>query len=274
MVTNYKGVVITMKRILGLLLSLMLMMGLILPVYGAESIPTAEAALDGEPMNVTAYLYDGVSYFPFEETVTAFYPESEISCQDGVYTATGEDFVLTVVKGKNYLEINDRYLFVAGGFKTRESDGMIMLPARILGQALGFGVDWKKMVLFTSGGKPLVAADKPYSADDLDLISRVITHESGNQSLEGKMAVGNVILNRVNSSLFPNTVSEVIYQKNQFPGATNATANAESIIAAKLVLEGANVVPDAYYFNGVGKACWASRNKTLLYTIGGHAFYG
>ena len=181
---------------------------------------------------------------------------------------------MTVEKGKTYFEINGRYLYVPGGFKTRESDGMVMVPARPLGQALGFGVDWKKKVIFTSEGAPLAEADKPYTDEELDLISRVIMHESGNQPLNGKMAVGNVILNRVEDSLFPNTVYEVIYQKNQFPGATNATPNAESIVAAKLVLEGANVVPGAYFFNGVGKACWASRNKTLLYTIGGHAFYG
>lgn len=264
-----------MKRVLSLLLSLTMAMGLALPVYGAEEeIPTTKATLDGEPMDITAYLFDGVSYFPFEETVKAFYPDSQVSCEDGVYVAKGENFTMTVEKGKRYVEINDRYLYVASGFKTRETDGMVMVPARILGQALGIGVDWKKMVLFTSGGEPLAAADKPYTDSDLDLISRVITHESGNQPLEGKMAVGNVILNRVNSSLFPNTVYEVIFQKNQFTDATNAIANAESIIAAKLVLEGANVVPDAYYFNGVGKACWASRNKALLYTIGGHAFYG
>ena len=92
--------------------------------------------------------------------------------------------------------------------------------------------------------------------------------------MEGKSAVGNVIMNRVNSAQLPKTVSEVIYSPNQFPGATNATPNAESILAARLVMEGANVVPGAYYFNGVGKPCWASRNKTLIRVIGGHAFYG
>lgn len=88
------------------------------------------------------------------------------------------------------------------------------------------------------------------------------------------MAVGNVILNRVNYNGFGSTVAEVIYSPNQFPGATNATPNAQSILAARLVLEGANVVPNALYFNGVGKSCWASRNKTLIKVIGGHAFYG
>lgn len=262
------------NRITSLLLAIALTASLILPVYGAENVPTTEATLDGEPMEVEALLYDGVSYFPLEETVKSFYPDTEVRCEDGVYTARSENFTMTVEKGKTYLEINGRYLYVPDGFKVREEDGMVMVPARILGQAMGVQVDWKKKVIFTTGGSPLQEADKPYTDDDLDLISRVITHESGNQVLEGKMAVGNVILNRVNNSRFPNTVSEVIFQKNQFPGATNATANTESIIAAKLVLEGANVVPGAYYFNGVGKACWASRNKDLLYTIGGHAFYG
>lgn len=263
------------NRITSLLLAIALSASLILSVHGAEEIPTAEATLDGESMEVEAFLYDGVSYFPLEETLKLLCPDTEVLCKAGVYTAKGESFTMTVEKGKTYLEINGRYLYVPGGFKVREEDGMIMVPARILGQAMGLQVDWKKkVVIFTTVGEPLQEADKPYTDDDLDLIARVITHESGNQPLEGKMAVGNVIVNRVNSSSFPNTISEVIFQKNQFPGATNATPNVESVIAAKLILEGANVVPGAYFFNGVGKACWASRNKELLYTIGGHAFYG
>ena len=135
-------------------------------------------------------------------------------------------------------------------------------------------MDWTGKVELCSGGVPLTVEGKPYDDETLDLIAKVITHESGNQPLEGKMAVGNVILNRVNSPSFGSTVYEVIFSPNQFPGATNATPNAESILAARLVLEGANVVPEALYFNGVGKPCWASRNKRLIKTIGGHSFYG
>ena len=47
-----------------------------------------------------------------------------------------------------------------------------------------------------------------------------------------------------------------------------------SILAAKLCLEGAMVLPNAYWFNGVGRSCWASRNKECIAVIGGHAFYG
>ena len=149
-----------------------------------------------------------------------------------------------------------------------------MVPARVLATALGAWIDWTGKVELCSGGEPLTAEAVPYDDTTLDLLARVITHESGNQPLTGKMAVGNVILNRVNSPSFGSTVYEVIYSPNQFPGATNATPNEESILAARLVLEGANVVPEALYFNGAGKSCWASRNKRLIRTIGGHSFYG
>lgn len=266
-----------MKRLLCFMLSVSLFLGISLPVYGAEEgteIPTVEALLDGVPMEISAELHGGTSYFPLEEAVKAFYPDCEVSVSDGAFTAKGTGFTLTAKCGANYFEVNDRYIYVSTPLKKRGADGMVLIPARSLGTALGISVDWDGRVLFTSGGAALSADNKPYTAEELDLISRVIMHESGNQPLEGKIAVGCVIMNRVNNGSFPNTVYDVIYQKNQFPGATNATPNEESVIAAKLVLEGANLYPDIYWFNGVGKSCWASRNKTLLYTIGGHAFYG
>ena len=153
-------------------------------------------------------------------------------------------------------------------------DGTALVPARTLATALGAWIDWTGKVELCSGGVPLQSEDIPYDEETLDLLARVIMHESGNQPLEGKMAVGNVILNRVNYPGFGSTVAEVIYSPNQFPGATNATPNVQSVLAARLCLEGANVVPEALYFNGVGKSCWASRNKALIKVIGGHAFYG
>ena len=269
-----KGVTVLKERILCGLLCAVLLSGLAVPAYAEEEPPVVQVTVDGELAEVEAFLYGGTSYFPLEETILFLYPEAEVSCEEGVYTAKTEAFTVTAVKETFYLVVNGRYLYVPDGIKSRNSDGMALVPARVLGKALGLEVGWSGKVEFTTGGKPLSAEDVPYTESDLDLIARVITHESGNQSLQGKMAVGNVILNRVADGRFPATISEVIYQKNQFPGATSMEPNAESVIAAKLVLEGANVVPGAYWFNGVGKACWASRNKTLLYTIGGHAFYG
>ena len=251
------------KRWISFLLCLCMMVSLGAPALAAEEgYTTVAVVLDGEEVtDFSALLQNGTSYLPFEEGVKLFQPEAEVSCEEGLYTAQVEGFYMSARAGDAYIVVNGRYLYVAARLSKRASDGMPLIPCRLMCKAMGAEPAWTGKVEFTSGEGPLSEADRPYSDEDLDLISRVITHESGNQSLEGKMAVGNVILNRVASSQFPNSVSEVIYQKNQFPGATNAKPNAESILAARLALEGANVVPDAYYFNGVGLACWASRTK-------------
>ncbi len=262
------------KRIFSYVLILALTLGLAVPVWAEEEPSKAGVTVNGEEVYYTAEIYDGTAYIPFYNGVQTLRPDAEITWADGIFTAAAEDLTMTVRVGDPYLVVNGRYLYIDGKVKGW-ADGTALVPARVLATALGAWVDWKDgTVELCSGGVPLAEADIPYDETTLDLLSRVITHESGNQSLKGKMAVGNVILNRVNSAKFPNTVGEVIYSPNQFPGATNATPNAESILAARLVLEGANVVPGAYYFNGAGKSCWASRNKSLIATIGGHSFYG
>lgn len=111
-------------------------------------------------------------------------------------------------------------------------------------------------------------------------LSRIIYAESGNQPLDGKIAVGNVVLNRVASPGFPNSVYEVIFQRNQFTpaanGSINRTPSAESVVAAKLCLDGANTAGSALYFVNptVAPGSWASRNRPYVATIGAHAFYG
>ena len=116
-----------------------------------------------------------------------------------------------------------------------------------------------------------------YQEDELYWLSHIIYAESGNQPMAGRIAVGNVIMNRVEDSRFPNTIYGVIFQKNQFSPAQSGSIyrepSEESIIAAKLVLDGAEVMEDALYFNRAGLSCWASRNRSLIATIGNHSFY-
>ena len=54
---------------------------------------------------------------------------------------------------------------------------------------------------------------REYTAKDVKLLACLIYAEAGNQPYKGKLAVANVVLNRVDSKLFPNTIKEVIYQK-------------------------------------------------------------
>ena len=126
---------------------------------------------------------------------------------------------------------------------------------------------------------PIASGDSFYNSTDLYWLSRIIYAESGNQSLEGKIAVGNVVLNRVASSLFPNSVYDVIFQRNQFTPASSGSINREpsedAVIAAKLCLDGANTADNALYFVNpkASPNSWASRNCTYVATIGAHAFF-
>lgn len=65
-------------------------------------------------------------------------------------------------------------------------------------------------------GTTVKAADKSYTDRDLKYMAAIIYCEAGNQSYAGKVAVGCVVMNRVKSSRFPNTVLKVIKQRGQF----------------------------------------------------------
>lgn len=121
------------------------------------------------------------------------------------------------------------------------------------------------------------------SATDLYWLSRIIHAEAEAEPYSGKVAVGNVIVNRVNSGLFPNTVKNVIFEYYkgipQFSPVAEGTIynspNADSIKAAKAALAGTNYVGNATYFFNPDKSegTWIVKNKTLVKRIGNHVFY-
>ena len=74
---------------------------------------------------------------------------------------------------------------------------------------------------------PETEAPAPSNSDDVTLLGALIYCEAGNQSYEGMVAVGAVVMNRVYSSSFPNSISEVIYQSGQFtPAYSGALSSA------------------------------------------------
>ncbi|HYE11081.1 MAG TPA: cell wall hydrolase [Patescibacteria group bacterium] len=121
------------------------------------------------------------------------------------------------------------------------------------------------------------------AATDLYWLSRIIHAEAEAEPYEGKVAVGNVVLNRVNSSLFPNTVKGVIFEYYQgipqfspvADGTVYNTPSATSIQAAKAALAGQRPVGTATYFFNPDKSAgsWIVNNKTYVKRIGDHVFY-
>lgn len=122
-----------------------------------------------------------------------------------------------------------------------------------------------------------------YSSTDLYWLSRIINAEAEAEPYAGKVAVGNVILNRVKSDKFPNTVKGVIFEYYkgipQFSPVADGTVynapNADSIKAAKAALAGTNYVGNSMYFFNPDKSEgeWIVANKTFVKRIGNHVFY-
>ncbi len=221
---------------------------------------------------------NGTTYISVRAMVEALAPEANVSWQDNQLVASGNGFSLTARPGDIYIVVNDRYLYVPDSV-LHEND-VVMAPVRTICTALGATTSWEAMtgnINIATTGTPLVSGASYYNSEDLHWMSRIITAESRNQPLNGKVAVGTVIMNRVGNAQFPDSIYGVIFQPNQFQpvqnGSIHGAPNQDSIIAAKLVLDGAREAGNSLFFNRAGLDCWASRNKTLVATIGDHSFY-
>ena len=260
--------------------------------------PESPIFLDGIPQAVEYEIRSGTTYVTVGSFVSMVDPQAVIEEEDGVVTVSSavveqivdeegntanvvqETLSMTVSTQLSYITANGRCLYV--------KDNVIMLndcvaaPLRTLAKVFNLDVAYDsetRSVLLTrteTSCAYLQPGDSYYNDDTLYWLSRIIYSESGNQIIEGKIAVGNVVMNRINSPLFPDNIYDVLNQKNQFSPASSLSKripNSESILAAKLVMDGAQVVPTALYFNTVGLYSWAAKTRPYVTTIGAHAFY-
>ncbi len=264
----------------------------------ALSVPGASAArveMDGTMLDPEhAWVENGSS----QVTLRAFAQTTgcELTWSQGTRTAclTGEDLELCARPGDPYLVANGVRLAVEGG--VRVTGGVMHLPLTVLAAATGAGLTWdpaSATAQFTRQGDsvpsvPVYEEDAPgetepdYDGETLYWLSRVISAESRGEPLEGQIAVGNVVLNRVRSSKYPNTVKEVVFDRRngvQFEPTANGTIydepTASAVQAAKLCLDGADQVGDAMYFYApaLSAGTWIVKNCTYIKTIGCHKFY-
>lgn len=116
-----------------------------------------------------------------------------------------------------------------------------------------------------------------FSSSDVYLLARTIHAEGRGESYTGQVAIGAVILNRVRSASFPNTISGVVYQKNAFTAVTdgqiNLTPNETAMKAARDAINGWDPTGGAlYYYNpAVATSAWIFDRQTVT-VIGKHVF--
>ena len=253
------------------------------PALGAAPPPIVPVSYNDGALNMESspLLIDATTYVPLFEFCKAI-GEAELLREDDSEIVTIADMSIEAVAGKCYMKANERYLFLPT--LCRSIDGQLYVPIRPLSKVFGLAVLWDnetRSVLLIPEDDLIESGETFYDETDVYWMSRIINAESGYEIMLGKIAVGNVVMNRVNSSQWPDTVYDVIFDNRYgiqfspaYSGSINRTPNEESIIAAKLALEGASVVGESIYFNATGVSSWASRNRPFIIAIGNHSFFG
>lgn len=137
----------------------------------------------------------------------------------------------------------------------------------------------KAMGIFSSGGSggSSGGGGGGYTQSDYNLLARLISAESRGESYTGQVAVGAVVLNRVQHPSFPDTISGVIYQKGAFSclydGQFDQPVAESSYRAAQDALNGWDPSGGAiYYYNPKTATNKWIRSRPVIATIGKHVF--
>lgn len=279
-----------MKRIQKIILSFILIQG----IFSMALSASAECYIEYE--DVVRVLADGWEYDGkvIEKNDTAYVSLREFACMaDNSVVSWDEDrrmayvttdsLELSVSEENDYIEANGRALWCENGVFMIE--GTLFVPLGKIAKAFGFGRSYsaaEHTTYLVRERASIESGDEYYDEEELYWMAKIINAESGGEPFLGKIAVGNVILNRVESDEFPDSIYSVIFDnKNgvQFTptvnGAINNEANEESVLAAKICLEDSSLSDDILYFlnEDLAESKWIVENCRYVMTIGEHDFY-
>ncbi len=252
----------------------------------ATGVFAANASLivDGNPYGGTLYVTEGRIYVPLRDL-----------CENLGYTVEWDSSTYSAIVSSDSV----RAVFPCNGDSLIYGASMYT-HVRALASALGANVDWESATSTatldfnesavssqdTSNSSELIASDEnvtsSYTEDELYWLARIIYAEARGESMEGKIAVANTILERVESEDFPDTIYDVIFDDQycvQYEPVSNGTIyntpDEDSYEAARRALEGEKVVEGCLYFFNPDKATsnWIAENRTYVTTIGNHVFY-
>ncbi len=252
--------------------------------FPSNATPTSvyldgEEVLDGE-----CVIMDSITYVPLRNFCNLL-----DSCKftwngkTGTATVKTDDLTLTVQNNAMYIIANGHYLYTVG--RVMNLEGHMYVPIRPLARAFAEELTWNasaRCVELTTIGSKRAIAPASYNRDDLYWLSRIISAEAKGEPLQGQIAVGNVVLNRVRSKSYPNTIYGVIFDRKhgtQFSPVSFGTIynppSESSVIAAKICLEGYTLSDDILFFMNPRLATnnWISKNRPYVFTIGNHDFY-
>lgn len=247
-------------------------------------LPQRTLTVNGKALSEPAVMMNGILYLPLE-AFAASLGNAKVNYNSSTKTATlsMSGLYLSATDAGFVTYANDRALF---GFSPNVvmSNGKMYIPASTLTKALGVSVKSQTNSAVTVSGRytPLAHASKFYREDEVYWLSKIISAESSGESLIGQIAVGDVIMNRVKSNLYPNTIYGVIFDRKygvQFSpildGSIYKNPTFNATLAAKICLEGTSLSDNALFFLNprVAESNWIVKSRQYAYTIGGHDFY-
>ena len=270
------------KRIAGLLmaLTLCLPMAIYTPVYAESPVPAVYA--DGWEYPGIVTVKSGRAYVSLREFAT-YMDNAVVTWNEAEMCAEARTDALTVAVWENgfYMTANGRYLWCPG--KTFTENGIMMVPLTVVSRAFGFDHTWEDGTVYLERHRgAILDGDAYYDADEVWWLAKIIHAEAKGEPFRGKIAVGEVILNRVEDDTFPDTIYSVIFDNEygvQFTptvnGAIEEDPGTDSITAAKLVLDGARIDGELLYFlnPSIATNFWIPQNRVYCMTIGSHDFY-
>ena len=227
---------------------------------------------------------DGVTYVPLRNFCNLF-GNCKITWDGKTNTATVKTDTLTLIAhtGNYYIYANGHYLYTVGA--VLNLGGSLYVPVRPMAKAFDAELEWngkENTVELTRQTGNAAIERASYSSDEVYWLSRIISAEAKGEPFLGQIAVGNVVLNRVRSSAYPNTIYGVIFDKKhgtQFSpvayGTIYQTPTESAVIAAKICLEGYTLSDEILFFYNprIATTNWIAKNRPYAFTIGNHRFY-
>ena len=250
---------------------------------GAQSVPVY---IDGL-LSARAYVSGEAVFLPPEAVCAAAGLSMSWSEDGGTLTLSVPGAVLTGHKDDGYFEADGRYIYAPDGWLVKGD--VLYLPSdaveRLFGVKINVSEKRDRLELSTdklaviSGGASYYELN--YDAELLYWLPQIINAEAKFEPLAGQIGVGNVVMNRLSSPDFPDTIFEVIYDTEhtvQFEpistGGIFQEPTEQATIAAYLCLEGYSTVGGSLYFvNPEFGSGWFDSSLELVDTIGHHNFY-
>ena len=237
--------------------------------------------VSGKRISASGININGTDYIPLKAAANAIGATYSYNSTSRTAIMRIGTLTLSATNGNYVIYASDRALFALSPAIVM-SDGEMYIPASTFAKATGLSLSSGRNISFSGEVKPLAHASRFYREDEVLWLARIIHAESAGEPLLGMIAVGNVVLNRVASKDYPNTIYSVIFDRKygvQFSPILNGsiynTPSYNSVLAAKICLEGFDVSGGALFFlrPDISTSSWIPNTREYSFTVGKHDFY-